>query len=114
MFRKGQTVTCQFALYGEQGYRKSVPVVIEDIKSLKHGKKEYWIRKLGLSVVGIAHIPDERSGVKAQLFCAKGKFVGYYGQQPQVKAKQIGGVGPLMSLQTHSDAVGYLGYYEED
>ena len=84
------------------------------MKSIMLNQKEYWIRKLGLSVVGIAHIPDERSGVKAQLFCAKGKFVGYHGQQPQVKAIQIGGVGPLMVLQTHSDAVGYLGYYEED
>lgn len=98
--KTGSIVTCQFGMFGDSGYRKSSPVKIIDITSGDRGVKEYWVRILGLSVIGLARAPaaSERN-VKTELICSSGKFIGTNGQYPRVKG-----------IDRESDALVYLGY----
>lgn len=100
MIRRGSVVTCQFGLYGQPGYKKSVPVKVVDIKVGKHQVREYWVRVLGLLVIGVAKAsPEAKRTKKTDLYCPVGKFVGCHGQMPHVS-----------NVVNESDALAYLGY----
>jgi hypothetical protein len=78
-------------------------VKVVDIRVGKHQVREYWVRVLGLLVVGVARAtPDSKRSKKTDLYCPTGKFVGYQGQIPQV---------PGVIQET--DALAHLGYYHE-
>lgn len=99
MIRKGSVTTTQIGTYGQQGYRKSVPVKVIDIEAIKGkpGQSYYWFRVLGLGILGKAqkHKPDN----KTALFCAVNNAVGVNGLSPRVK-----------DINTESEALVYLGY----
>ncbi len=98
MIRRGAVMRCQFGLFGDKGYRKSVAVKVIDVKVGPKGIRTYLVRILGLCVIGIAHKPDvKRKDI--DLFSATNRYVAYAGQFPS-----------RPGIETESEALISLGY----
>lgn len=92
----GDLVNCRIGLFGDVGYKSSVPVKIKDITKNKKGDKEYWFQELGLCVIGIA---KKREIGANRLYSGRGSYVAYAGQRLAIKG-----------VITEVDALAYLGY----